>query len=49
MPDTVLEGTTQESFQQSLVEIGSIVSEDKIFLKLRFGPLTKMAAQLNLV
>ena len=25
--------TTQESFQQSLVEIGSVVSEKKIFLK----------------
>ena len=25
--------TTQESFQQSLVEIGSVVSEEKIFLK----------------
>ena len=24
-------GTTQGSFQQSLVEIGSVVSEDKIF------------------
>jgi hypothetical protein len=24
--------TTQESFQQSLVEIGSVVSEEKIFL-----------------
>ena len=29
--------TTQESFQQSLVEIGSVVSEEKIFLK--FHPL----------
>jgi hypothetical protein len=26
--------TTQESFQQSLVEIGSVVSEEKIFFKL---------------
>jgi hypothetical protein len=25
-------GTTQGSFQQSLVEIGSVVSEEKIFL-----------------
>jgi hypothetical protein len=25
--------TTQESFQQSLVEIGSVVSEEKIFFK----------------
>ena len=25
-------GTTQESFQESLVEIGSVVSEEKIFL-----------------
>jgi UV DNA damage repair endonuclease len=25
--------TTQESFQQSLVEIGSVVSEEKIFLE----------------
>ena len=26
-------GAIQESFQQSLVEIGSVVSEEKIFLK----------------
>jgi uncharacterized membrane protein YagU involved in acid resistance len=26
-------GTTKESFQQSLVEIGSVVSEEKILLK----------------
>jgi hypothetical protein len=26
-------GTTQGSFQQSLIEIGSIVAEEKIFLK----------------
>jgi hypothetical protein len=30
-------GTTQGSFQQSLVEIGSVVSEEKIFFK--FHPL----------
>ena len=34
MPDTILEGTTQGSFQQSLVEIGSIVSEEKIFFQI---------------
>jgi hypothetical protein len=28
-----LEGTTQGSYQQSLVEIGSVVSEEKIFVK----------------
>jgi hypothetical protein len=33
MPDTILEEYHQESFQQSLVEIGSVVSEEKIFLK----------------
>jgi hypothetical protein len=61
MPDTISEGTTQGSFQQSLVEIGSVVSEEKIFFLIsspfflflawvrRFGPLTKMAARLNLV
>jgi hypothetical protein len=27
-------GAIQESFQQSLVEIGSVVSEEKIFFKL---------------
>jgi hypothetical protein len=27
----IWKGTTQESFQQSLVEIGSVVSEEKIF------------------
>ena len=34
MPDTFWKGTTQGSFQQSLVEIGSVVSEEKIFLTL---------------
>jgi hypothetical protein len=33
MLDTIWKGTTQGSFQQSLIEIGSIVSEEKIFLK----------------
>jgi hypothetical protein len=28
----IWKGTTQGSFQQSLVEIGSVVSEEKIFL-----------------
>jgi hypothetical protein len=32
--------TTQESFQQSLVEIGSVVSEEKIFFK--FHPPTSI-------
>ena len=32
MPDIFWKGTTQRSFQQSLVEIGSVVSE-KIFFK----------------
>jgi hypothetical protein len=32
LTDTILKGTTQGSFQQSLVEIGSVVSEEKIFL-----------------
>jgi hypothetical protein len=32
-----MKGTTQGSFQQSLVEIGSVVSEEKIFLN--FIPL----------
>jgi hypothetical protein len=31
----VWKGTTQGSFQQSLVEIGSVVSEEKIFFKLK--------------
>jgi hypothetical protein len=31
MPDTISKRTTQESFQQSLVEIGSVVSEEMIF------------------
>ena len=31
LKDTILKGTTQGSFQQSLVEIGSVVSEEKIF------------------
>ena len=29
----IWKGAIQESFQQSLVEIGSVVSEEKIFLK----------------
>jgi hypothetical protein len=33
MLDTIWKGTTQGSFQQSLIEIGSIVSEEKIFFK----------------
>jgi hypothetical protein len=43
--------TTQESFQQSLVEIGSVVSEEKIFFKLcvRWSRLpTKMATKLKI-
>ena len=32
MPDTILEEDHPRSFQQSLVEIGSVVSEEKIFL-----------------
>ena len=40
MPDTILvwKGTTQGSFQQSLVEIGSVVSEEKFFLKFHPPP-----------
>jgi hypothetical protein len=33
MPDTIWKGTTQVSYQQSLVEIGSVVTEEKIFFK----------------
>jgi hypothetical protein len=33
MPGTFWKGTTQGSFQQSLVEIGSVVSEEKVFFK----------------
>jgi hypothetical protein len=32
-PDTILEGGHPRSFQQSLVKIGSVVSEEKIFFK----------------
>jgi hypothetical protein len=31
LTDTILKGTTQGSFQQSLVEIGSVVSQEMIF------------------
>jgi hypothetical protein len=31
MPNTFWKGTIQGPFQQSLVEIGSVVSEEKIF------------------
>jgi hypothetical protein len=31
LTDTILKGTTQGSFQQSLVEIGTVVSEEKNF------------------
>ena len=37
MPDIIWKGTTQGSFQQSLVEIGSVVSEEKIFFKFLVG------------
>ena len=37
LSDTILKGTTQGSFQQSFVEIGSVVSEEKISFK--FHPL----------
>ena len=33
MSDTFWKGATQGSFQQSLVEIGSVVAEVKIFFK----------------
>jgi hypothetical protein len=33
MSDTIWKETSQGSFQQSLVEIGSVVSEEKIFFK----------------
>jgi hypothetical protein len=33
MPDIIWKGTTQGSFQQSLIEIGSVVTEEKILLK----------------
>jgi hypothetical protein len=31
LTDTILKGTTQGSFQQNLVEIGLVVSKEKIF------------------
>jgi hypothetical protein len=33
--------TTQESFQQSLVEIGSVISEEKIFFLIKVATITK--------
>ena len=33
LTDTILKGTTQGSFQQSLVEIGSVVAEENNFFK----------------
>jgi hypothetical protein len=43
-------GIIQGSFQQSLVEIGSVVSEEKQKCVRQFGPSTKMAltAELSL-
>jgi hypothetical protein len=35
--------TTQESFQQSLVEIGSVVSEENIFFILRWSPFKSVS------
>jgi hypothetical protein len=32
LTDTILKGDNQGSYQQSLVEIGSVVSEEKVFL-----------------
>jgi hypothetical protein len=46
-------GTTQGSFQQSLVEIGTVVSEEKIFLSIsavlypRWPPWLKIEISLN--
>jgi hypothetical protein len=34
-------GAIQESFQQSLVEIGSVVSEEKIFFPFKMAAVTK--------
>jgi hypothetical protein len=34
---------TQESFQQSLVEIGSVVSEEKIFLNIKMAPTAELS------
>jgi hypothetical protein len=60
MTDTFWKGITQGSFQQNLVEIGSVVSEEKLFLKFHppfflflkcvchFRPPTKMAATAEL-
>ena len=48
MPDSILEGTTQGSSQQSLVEIGSVVSEENIFFKFHppFFSISSLAAIL---
>jgi hypothetical protein len=34
-------GAIQESFQQSLVDIGSVVSEEKIFYPIKMATVTK--------
>jgi hypothetical protein len=44
----VWKGTTKGSFQQSLVEIGSVVSEEKIFLKFH-DPFSIFSLVANLV
>jgi hypothetical protein len=41
LTDTILKGSTQGSFQQSLVEIGLVVSEEMIFFKFH-PPLCKL-------
>jgi hypothetical protein len=48
MPDTILEENHPKSFQQSVVEIGSVVSEEKMFLKLHspFFSIFSLAAIL---
>ena len=48
MPYTILKGTTQGSFQQSLVEICPVVSEEKIFFKFHppFFSIFKLGAIL---
>jgi hypothetical protein len=48
MQDTILEENHPKSFQQSVVEIGSVVSEENIFLKLHspFFSIFSLAAIL---
>jgi hypothetical protein len=49
MPDTILEGDHQGSFQQSLVAIGPVVSEEKILSEFPIGSYVKLSSAVGAI